>query len=193
MTDTLQTFMPAYGHRVVHTIRIAAAPQQVWAQMLAVTPAELPLPRLLMAIRALPTRLRGGGPALTAGSQPLAELFRADDHWVTLAEEPGRELVVGRVARFWQPIPTAPADVRTAEDFTAFREAGFAKAVISHEVIPDGTGSRLVTETRIQATDARARRLFAAYWLLIRPGVGLIRRNVLNAVARRCGGPRHHP
>jgi hypothetical protein len=193
MSDTLQTFMPAYDHGIVHAIRLTVPPQEVWAEMLAVTLAELPLPRMLMTIRTLPTRLRGGGSVLTASSQPLAELFRADDRWVTLAQEPGRELVVGRVARFWQPIPMAAADVRTAEDFTAFRESGFAKAVISHEVIPDGTGSRLVTETRIQGTDPRARRLLAAYWLLIRPGVGLVRRSALNAVARRCYKPRNLP
>ncbi|MEV8630918.1 hypothetical protein AB0395_04610 [Streptosporangium sp. NPDC051023] len=186
MSDTLQTFMPTYDHRVVHAIGIPAPPEDVWAQMLAVTLAELPLPRLLMAIRTFPTRLRGGESALTARSQPLAELFRADNRWITLAQEPGHELVLGRVARFWQPVPTAPANVRTAEDLTAFQESGFAKAVISHEIIPEGTGSRLVTETRIQGTDPRVRRLFAAYWWLIRPGVGLIRRSALNAVARRC-------
>ncbi|MFD8318480.1 hypothetical protein [Kitasatospora purpeofusca] len=71
----------------------------------------------------------------------------------------------------------------------AFGEPGWAKAVISHEVFAHGGGSRLVTETRIRGTDPRARRRFAAYWFLIRPGVGLIRRSALAAAARRCEGP----
>jgi hypothetical protein len=46
-------------------------------------------------------------------------------------------------------------------------------------------GTRISTETRIQATDQRARRAFAAYWLLVRPGSGLVRRELLRAIARR--------
>jgi hypothetical protein len=45
--------------------------------------------------------------------------------------------------------------------------------------------TRLSTETRIAATDARARRRFAAYWLVVRPGSGLIRRLWLRAVKKR--------
>ena len=52
--------------------------------------------------------------------------------------------------------------------------------------MPDDSGSRLVTETRVESTDARARRLFALYWLVIRLGSGLIRRDLLRAVRRRC-------
>ena len=43
----------------------------------------------------------------------------------------------------------------------------------------------LHTETRVLATGRRARRAFGAYWLVIRGGSGLIRREMLRAVARR--------
>jgi hypothetical protein len=191
MSETLDRFMPVYGARSVHGVRIAAPPEQVWAAMLQVTPADLPIARALMAIRTLPTRLRGGT-SIMDSPLPLAELFRRDQRWVTLAEEPGRSLVAGRVARFWQLVPEESA-LRRPEDFMTFDEAGFARAVVSHEVVPDGSGSRLVTETRVQGTDARARRLFGAYWLVIRPGVGLVRRSVLNAVRRRCEGAGRTP
>jgi len=46
-------------------------------------------------------------------------------------------------------------------------------------------GTFLSTETRVVATDARTRRAFAAYWLVIRPGSGAIRRELLRVVARR--------
>ena len=49
---------------------------------------------------------------------------------------------------------------------------------------PDGAGSNLHTETRVLAADRRARRLFRAYWLVIRPFSGLIRRRWLRAAAR---------
>ncbi|MFJ8043865.1 hypothetical protein ACIRBX_25525 [Kitasatospora sp. NPDC096147] len=187
MDELLDRFLPEYGRRVVHGITVAAPPERVWAALQAVTLDELPLPRALLALRTLPSRLRGKGPDLLDRSVPLAELFRRDGRWVVLAEEPGRALVLGRVARFWRPVPQGAGAVRDAGGFLAFEEPGYAKAVISHRVVAQGTGSRLVTETRIRGTDVRAARLFAGYWFLIRPGVGLIRRSALAAVGRRCG------
>jgi hypothetical protein len=43
----------------------------------------------------------------------------------------------------------------------------------------------LSTETRVEATDRRARVLFGACWVLIRAGSGLIRRDMLRVIARR--------
>ena len=46
-------------------------------------------------------------------------------------------------------------------------------------------GSTLSTETRVLLTDAASRRKFRAYWTLIRPFSGLIRRVWLRAIAHR--------
>jgi hypothetical protein len=51
--------------------------------------------------------------------------------------------------------------------------------------VPEGEGARLETETRICLTDASARRRFGAYWLVIRPFSGLIRRSWLRAAKKR--------
>ncbi|HEV7517478.1 MAG TPA: hypothetical protein VGR07_14350 [Thermoanaerobaculia bacterium] len=82
--------------------------------------------------------------------------------------------------------------------FAALDRPGYAKAAINFRVEDDGNGwSRLVTETRVYATDASARRRFATYWRIIVPGSALIRRMWLAAVrdraegAARAGGP--HP
>ena len=48
-----------------------------------------------------------------------------------------------------------------------------------------GGRSRLVTQTRIAASDARAERLFARYWRLIYPGSALIRWSWLRAIKAR--------
>ena len=48
-----------------------------------------------------------------------------------------------------------------------------------------GGGTLLAAETRVLATDPAARRAFARYWRLIRAGGGLIRLELLRAVARR--------
>jgi hypothetical protein len=42
-----------------------------------------------------------------------------------------------------------------------------------------------VTETRVLASDADARRRFRAYWLVVRPWSGAVRREWLRAIERR--------
>jgi len=96
-------------------------------------------------------------------------------------------LAMGAVAQFWRLSPAPAPDIRDGADLIAFNSPGYAKAVMSFEIAPDGAGSRLLTETRVQATDAAARRSFRLYWLVIRAGSGLIRRSILRAVKRRCG------
>jgi hypothetical protein len=44
---------------------------------------------------------------------------------------------------------------------------------------------QLSTETRVWLTDAQARRRFRAYWLVVRPFSGLVRRSWLRAAKRR--------
>src|SRR5215467_15878948 len=93
---------------------------------------------------------------------------------------------MGVVAQFWRLSPTSVPDIRDGAALLTFNSPGYAKAMMSFEIAPDGAGSRLLTETRVQATDAAARRRFRLYWLVIRAGSGLIRRSILRAVKRRC-------
>lgn len=58
-------------------------------------------------------------------------------------------------------------------------------AALSFELELSGDRTRLATETRVQPTDRQAARAFLPYWLVIRAGSGLIRRDLLRAVARR--------
>jgi hypothetical protein len=62
-----------------------------------------------------------------------------------------------------------PGTIKAAADFRAERIPG---------------GSRLITETRVQAVDEHARRAFRLYWLAIGPFSALIRRRWLRAIQR---------
>ena len=57
------------------------------------------------------------------------------------------------------------------------------------EIVAEGAGSRLSTETRVVTTDAATRRTFARYWLVVRTGSGLIRREMLRELKRRAERP----
>ena len=62
--------------------------------------------------------------------------------------------------------------------------AGAVRVCWSLAVAPVSPGrSRLITETRTEPTNERARRRFRLYWMLISPFAALTRRLVLNEVA----------
>jgi hypothetical protein len=103
--------------------------------------------------------------------------------WGILAEEPGREIVVGAVTRPWEPnvrFQSLPPD-----EFAAFREPGYVKIAWTLTAIPlDESRSQFRTETRVATTDADARARFRRYWAVMAPGIGLIRRQTLGLVRR---------
>jgi hypothetical protein len=165
----LDRLLPAPDFRTRYTRRVAATPAAVWAALQATTAEDLPVTRFLMSVRSL-GRSRPSGPPI-----PM------------LASDDGREMVNGGIAQFWRfRAPSAPVPAGDAEAFAAFAEPGWAKAAMSLQVVPDGSGTILAAETRVVGTDAAARRAFGRYWLLIRVGgAGFIRLELLRAIARR--------
>lgn len=101
--------------------------------------------------------------------------------WGVLAQEPGREIVLGAVTQPWE------ADVHfrslPPDEFAAFNEPGFAK--IAWTIRAESLGprtSRFYTETRVATTDPEARKRFRRYWTMVSPGIRLIRREILRLV-----------
>ncbi|MFC4909040.1 hypothetical protein [Actinomadura gamaensis] len=170
----LDRLLPAPDFRTRYTRRIEAPPETVWRALLATGSDDLPLTRVLMGIRT-GGRARMSGPLVERA--PLPELGRQE----------GREIVVGRVAKFWKPRPVAgPSGTDGADGFAAFADPGWAKAAMAFQVVPTKGGTVLAADTRVLATDPRSRRIFGLYWGFIRlGGAGLIRLELLRAVARR--------
>lgn len=153
--------------------------------MRAVTPLDVRLLLPLMAMRVLPglflrRRLPGVDPRA-----PVLEAFLRNG-FLLLGERRGEEVVVGAVGRFWQVSGAQGVrPIGSPEEFKAFDEPGWARAVTNFFVRPDGTGSRVSTETRVAGTDAEATRMFRRYWRVIAPGSAAIRRSWLAAIRRR--------
>jgi hypothetical protein len=182
----LDEVMPRWDVHELHDVWLGAPVSDVWSALLATTGREVRLLAPLMALRRLPAWLLGRS-AFGGGGKSQA-LFAAlgEAGFVRLAEEPGREIVFGVVGRFWSPAGNAPrTGIADRAGFERFAEPGYAKAAMSFLARREGAGTRLLTETRVIGTDARARRRFGLYWRLIRPGSGAIRRSWLAAVRRR--------
>lgn len=162
MTE-LDRVLPEWHFRERHARRVAAPAERVFAAVREVTLAELGVFRVLARLRGI--RVPADRPIFEAGP------------WRMLAEDPGRELVLGAIGRPWR----LRGGDSPAADFAAFDRPGYAKLAINWRL--DGT--TLSTETRVLLTDDASRRAFRRYWLVIRPFSGLIRRVWLRAIARR--------
>jgi uncharacterized protein YndB with AHSA1/START domain len=165
-----------------HAKSISAPPELVWQALFEVRLSDLVAVRALIFIRSLPARLMG---RQFQASEGLTLFEGVKSRFAIVTQEAPRLLEIGRIARFWQPVPKDGPVAKDYEDFAAFAEPGYAKALMSFEFQPEGEGTRMLTTTRVTATDAKSRRKFRAYWLVVRPGAGAIRRAMLNAAERR--------
>jgi len=175
----IDEYLPEFDVVERHAIVVRAAPARVWAVLRTVDFGRSPLVATLLAVRGLGRRRRV---PLTLGTMLAAGAF------TQLDERPERELLIGLEGRFWRPRP----DLHTT-DARRFREplrAGLARAAWDFRLEPLGAATtRLSTETRVCCADGGARRRFRPYWLLVRPGSGLIRRAMLAAIRRAAEGP----
>ena len=162
----LANVLPVYHHGERHSIGVSASPERALAAVREVRLEDAPLVRVLF-------RLRGLGGA--AADIPLWDAL------LTQGFQAFGEDTLVLVGKPW----TVGGSLRRVDDFIGFGEPGYAKMAMDVRAVPDGHGARLETETRIFLTDASARRRFRAYWLVVRPFSGLVRRGWLRAAKRR--------
>ncbi len=185
-TSLLDEFVPQYDINEIHNIWVPASPEDAYAEIKAVTLRDVSLLVPLMAARMLPSILRGESAEITL-SRPILDWFLRFG-FIKLAERPNDEYVIGCIGRFWSISNNRPIEtIRTPEEFTAFDERRYSKGVLSITVRPEGSGSRIVTETRVVGTCPEATKLFSRYWLVIRWGSSAIRWYWLNTIRRRLG------
>jgi hypothetical protein len=176
----IDELMPRFDEVERHEILIGAPPAVVYAALRRTDLFAAPVIRWLLRLRAAPTLLRRRTPS---GARGVLTLERLLDHgFVLVGDRPDRELALGVVGRFWRPTEV-PLRL-DAEQFRRFDAPGYARAVWDFRLVAEAGGTRLSTETRIACTDARSRRRFRRYWLVVRPFSGLVRIVLLRAVAR---------
>jgi len=178
---TLDDLLPAPHFRERHERRVAASPAAVGRAVEDIRLGDLALSRALMGIRLLPARIAGRKEALRMVSGRLLE----EGPVPVLATDPERGVVAGGVLQPWKLTGGEDPPELDATKLRAFAEPGWVKVGFDFVIEPNGRGTRVITETRVTATDPRTRARFGLYWLVIRAGSGLIRRDMLRAIARR--------
>ena len=164
--SSLDDFIPRWHLREVHRLRVDLDPGRVMTAAAEVTWAEARLARLLCLV--VGNRVPAGKPIIDTFGGLAGALDQTPD-----------ELVFGTIDALGGDSP--PRDRRTAEEFRGFTAPGHAKIAFNFRY----AAGVLSTETRVALTDARSRRKFALYWLLIRAGSGLTRISMLHAIRRR--------
>jgi hypothetical protein len=180
----IESFIPNPDAVETHKIEIAAPSEAVYQALWTTDLGGSPIIKSLMVLRSLPgivsnpKRLRRPPRQITL--QTIIE-----SGFGQLAEEPGREVVLGVVGQFWRPngaiLPFGE------EMFRGPVQPGFARGVWNFAVQDAGKGlTALSTETRVICGDAASRLKFRVYWTVVRPFSGLIRVIMLRAVKKAC-------
>jgi hypothetical protein len=182
----LDGLLPEYEFSEVHRVLVSATPERALEAVKRATLGEMPLVRPLFVMRSLPARLAG---RRRLPSDRVAALYKQMSRFlVLLAEEPGREVVLGGIGQMWRLSGGTSPAFRNASAFIGFWEPGYAKVAMSFVAVPRDGRTELGTETRVLTTDPASRHAFGRYWRVIRPWSGLIRRSWLRAARRRAEG-----
>lgn len=177
----LDSFVPVYQFAELHEVLLRGTPDAIYRAVRAVTAGEIRTFRTLTWIRnpRLPWRKRRESILEPDWDRPILDVATRTS-FVWLADEPGREALVGTI------VCCHGGRLASAAAFRDLTRPGFAKAAMNFRIEATGGGEcRLTTETRIFATDRVARRRFGLYWAFIYPGSALIRSGWLDAIKNR--------
>lgn len=182
----IDSFAPTPDAVETHRIEIAASCEAVYQALWTADLGRSLVVKGLLALRSLPEVVLHPRHRRRL-SQPVTLHTVMAAGFGRLAEAPGREVVLGVVGRFWRPagtlVPFRP------ENFLGPVPPGLARAVWNFAVQEGEAGHTVLsTETRVVCGDARSRRKFRLYWLVVRPFSGLIRLLMLRAVRQACEG-----
>jgi hypothetical protein len=185
----IESFAPNPDAVEIHTIEIAAPSATVYRALWSANLAGSRVIKGLMILRSLPTMILHPGqrrrPPQKVTLHTLNTLIETG--FGKLAEEPGREIVLGIAGRFWRPIGNVLPFQQ--QNFQGLVPPGQARAVWNftvQEISPQRT--LLSTETRVVCGDTASKWKFRVYWTVIRPFSGLIRLLMLRAVRREVEG-----
>lgn len=167
-----------------HTVEIAASGPLVYEALWTTDLGGSLVIKGLMGLRMLPVRLLRPQ-KISNPKQKISLQNLVAAGFGVLAEEPGREVVLGITGPFWRPVGNTLPFNKT--DFDGSVRPGVARAVWNFTVRQTGEKqSILATETRVACGDFASRLKFRIYWLAVRPFSGLIRRIMLKAIKRAC-------
>jgi hypothetical protein len=178
----IDEFAPVFHFREQHETTIAAPPARIYSAIRAVSADEIALFQTLTWIRRFGRS--GPGHILNAPEhQPIIDVATKTG-FLLLQDQPPREVVFGAIVV--APPGTSRPNQFAADDYKHLALPGFAKATMNFRIEElSGGVSKVVTETRVFATDRGALGRFTPYWRVIFPGSAILRITWLRAIKSR--------
>jgi hypothetical protein len=165
-----------------HSITIDASVERVYEALWTADLGASSIIKVLLALRAMPGLISNRCPPQPRRARITLRTL-IDSGFGILAENPGREIVLGVTGTFWRPTDNLSPFHR--EDFDSPVPTGLARAVWNFSIHESGIDQTILsTETRVICGDDASRRKFRAYWFFVRPFSGLIRRIMLRNVGK---------
>jgi hypothetical protein len=177
----IDEFMPQYQFHERHETTVSASPERVFAAIRTVAADEIALFKLFTWLRRFGQR----GPESILNppdAKPILDVAVASGFMVLLDRSP-QEIVLGTVLA--TPKGISRRDIATADHFKLLTQPGVVKGVLNFRVEPDAARTRVITETRVLATDEQTLKMFTAYWRTIFPGSAILRVTWLRAIKAR--------
>jgi hypothetical protein len=174
----LDDIMPEYQFFERHSARIHARSELVMQAIRQSTFGDMKSLITLLKIRGAALRIHDSGDFLQ--DKRVLDAFSESGY---LSGGSEHEIVMFGV---WNARANRRPEVRTSQEFAAYREQGAVKMAYDFNVEDTGGGwSTISTETRVLALDELTRRGMGRYWRLIVPGSGLLRRQWLEGIKKR--------
>ena len=176
----IDQYLPDYDFAEVHEIQVQASTEVTYQKVLDLDLSRSKIIRSLFKLRELPALFS----SKKRYQERLGLTFEGLEKsgFILLGKNPGEEILLGLVGRFWTP----SGSIRRlgVDGFRKFAEPGFAKTVWNFYFSEKENQTALSTETRIVCLDDRSRRKFRMYWTFVRPFSGLVRIEVLKAIKK---------
>src|SRR5215207_9781725 len=114
----LEELVPDYDFGEVHSTRLSAPPEDALGAVTLVELGEMPLVRLLFAVRSIPAYVAGKGGLPSDAMEPLY-VQMLEFGFVTVAEEPGQEWVFGGIEQMFKSSGCRKPNLRDESEFLA--------------------------------------------------------------------------
>ncbi|WP_052668117.1 hypothetical protein [Nitriliruptor alkaliphilus] len=172
LPHAMDAVIPRWDRRERHRLPVRADPHAVLRAAEELTWGEVPTFRRTMVTVGL-------GRTHLPPSHRVLSLFL--DNGFEVLHRSDRQLVIGGIERISRQQPVVAMGADPATEFRSFDLPSHILIAFDFRHV-DGV---LTTETRVRCTDDRTRRIFGAYWFVIRPGSGAIRHVWLRGIRRR--------
>jgi hypothetical protein len=181
----IQNYLPHPHHSETMRIFVQAQPQDAWDLARHYDMSSVPWVHFLFNLRTIADIFHHDKPAYRDSRIGLDQIAANGKGFMIIHEEPGKEVVVGAVGKFWH-VDISFKEMQP-EAFRDFDEPGWGKLAWAITVEPHLTGSTICFELRTTATDHDSWKKLNIYYHIIGSFSKLIRHSLMSHLEKELG------